>query len=30
MEIPKEIKIVAETVKGKPPVITLESFDNNW
>jgi large subunit ribosomal protein L6 len=27
MEIPKEIKIVAETVKGKPPVITLESFD---
>lgn len=27
MEIPKEIKVSAETVKGKPPVITLESFD---
>lgn len=27
MEIPKEIKVVTETVKGKPPVISLESFD---
>lgn len=27
MEIPAEIKIVAETVKGKPPVIKLESHD---
>ncbi len=27
MEIPAEVKIVAETVKGKPPVIKLESYD---
>lgn len=27
MEIPKEVKVTAETVKGKPPVITLESHD---
>ncbi len=27
MEIPKEVKVIAETVKGKPPVITLESHD---
>ncbi|MEN8787036.1 MAG: 50S ribosomal protein L6 [Flavobacteriales bacterium] len=27
MEIPKEVKVSAETVKGKPPVITLESHD---
>lgn len=27
MEIPKEIKVSAETVKGKPPVVSLESFD---
>ena len=27
MEIPAEVKIVAENVKGKPPVIKLESSD---
>ena len=27
MEIPKEVKVTAETVKGKPPVISLESHD---
>ena len=27
MEIPSEIKVSAETVKGKPPVVTLESHD---
>ena len=27
MEIPSEVKIIAETVKGKPPVIKLESSD---
>lgn len=27
MEIPKEVKVSAETVKGKPPVVTLESHD---
>jgi large subunit ribosomal protein L6 len=27
MQIPSEVKVLAETVKGKPPVITLESFD---
>lgn len=27
MEIPSEVKITAESVKGKPPVITLESSD---
>lgn len=27
MEIPKEVKVSAETVKGKPPVVTLESYD---
>lgn len=27
MEIPSEIKITAETQKGKPPVVTLESHD---
>ena len=27
MEIPSEVKIVAESVKGKPPVIKLESSD---
>lgn len=27
IELPKEIKVSAETPKGKPPVITLESHD---
>ena len=27
MEVPTEVKITAESVKGKPPVITLESSD---
>ena len=27
MEIPVEVKLVAETQKGKPPVVTLESHD---
>ncbi|MEN8958353.1 MAG: 50S ribosomal protein L6 [Flavobacteriales bacterium] len=27
MQIPTEVKVVAETVKGKPPVIRLESSD---
>ena len=27
MEIPAEIKLVAETQKGKPPVVILESHD---
>lgn len=27
IEIPHEIKVSAETAKGKPPVVTLESFD---
>lgn len=27
MEIPKEVSVVTETVKGKNPVITLESID---
>ena len=27
MEIPAEVKIIAESVKGKPPVIKLESSD---
>lgn len=27
MELPAEIKITAETVKGQPPVLTLESYD---
>lgn len=26
-EIPKEVKVTAETAKGKAPVVTLESFD---
>ena len=26
-ELPKEIKVTCETVKGKPPVITMESYD---
>lgn len=26
-EIPKEVKVSAETLKGQPPVVTLESFD---
>ncbi|RYM32475.1 50S ribosomal protein L6 [Brumimicrobium glaciale] len=26
-EIPQEVKVSAETAKGKPPVVTLESFD---
>jgi large subunit ribosomal protein L6 len=26
-EIPSEIKLSAETLKGKPPVVTLESHD---
>lgn len=27
MEIPSEVKVTAETVKGQPPVVTLESHD---
>lgn len=27
IELPKEIKLTAETAKGKPPVVTLESHD---
>lgn len=27
IELPKEIKVSAETLKGKAPVVTLESFD---
>ena len=27
MELPSEIKVSAETLKGKAPVVTLESFD---
>jgi large subunit ribosomal protein L6 len=27
MEIPSEIKVSAETQKGKAPIVTLESFD---
>jgi len=27
MEIPTEVKLVADTQKGKPPVVTLESHD---
>ena len=27
MEIPSEIKVTAETVKGKPPLVVLESHD---
>jgi large subunit ribosomal protein L6 len=27
MEIPSEVKLIAETLKGKPPVVTLESHD---
>ena len=27
LELPKEIKVTAETQKGKPPLITLESID---
>ena len=27
IELPKEIKVSAETAKGKPPVVTLESHD---
>ena len=27
MEIAKEVKVTAETQKGKPPVVTLESHD---
>ena len=27
LEIPKEVKITTETVKGKNPTITLESYD---
>ena len=27
MELPAEVKITAETVKGQPPVLTLESHD---
>ena len=27
-EIPKEVKVSAETLKGKAPVVTLESHDN--
>ena len=27
MEIPSEVKVIAETQKGKPPVVTLESHD---
>ena len=26
-ELPAEVKVTAETVKGKPPVVTLESYD---
>lgn len=26
-EIPKEVKVTTETLKGQPPTITLESFD---
>lgn len=27
IELPKEVKVTAETEKGKPPVVTLESHD---
>ena len=27
MEIPKEVTVTAETVKGQPPLVTLESYD---
>jgi len=27
IELPSEIKVSAETLKGKAPVVTLESFD---
>ena len=27
MQLPKEVKVSAETLKGKPPLITLESHD---
>lgn len=27
IELPKEIKVIADTPKGKPPVVTLESHD---
>jgi large subunit ribosomal protein L6 len=27
MELPSEIKVSAETLKGKAPLVTLESFD---
>lgn len=27
VQMPKEVKVSAETIKGKPPVVTLESID---